>query len=179
MCGVSMILLTTSSCIRVVPASGPASSARGSLIATAPATGTGSDIRQSAFPQPSGPAAGTLVGETSDLAHLIGRVQRGDLIRLRERRVVEDGVDQVVDSTSAAHHGLADVHQLGRPGPEHMHAEQSTVFRRDQQFQHAVGVTDDLPATNWNSAGIYCFRPGVFEEIDRVPLSPRGEYVIT
>ena len=33
--------------------------------------------------------------------------------------------------------------------------------------------------TNWNSAGIYCFRPGVFEEIDRVPLSPRGEYEIT
>jgi NDP-sugar pyrophosphorylase family protein len=33
--------------------------------------------------------------------------------------------------------------------------------------------------TNWNSAGIYCFRPGVFEEIDRVPLSVRGEYEIT
>ena len=34
-------------------------------------------------------------------------------------------------------------------------------------------------ATNWNSAGIYCFRPRVFEQIDRVPLSPRGEYEIT
>lgn len=33
--------------------------------------------------------------------------------------------------------------------------------------------------THWNSAGIYCFRPGVFEEIDRVPLSVRGEYEIT
>ncbi len=33
--------------------------------------------------------------------------------------------------------------------------------------------------TNWNSAGIYCFRPSVFEEIDRVPLSVRGEYEIT
>jgi NDP-sugar pyrophosphorylase family protein len=33
--------------------------------------------------------------------------------------------------------------------------------------------------TNWNSAGIYCFRPRVFEEIERVPLSPRGEYELT
>lgn len=34
-------------------------------------------------------------------------------------------------------------------------------------------------ATHWNSAGIYCFRPPVFDEIDRVPLSPRGEYELT
>jgi len=33
--------------------------------------------------------------------------------------------------------------------------------------------------THWNSAGIYCFRPSVFDEIDRVPLSVRGEYEIT
>jgi NDP-sugar pyrophosphorylase family protein len=33
--------------------------------------------------------------------------------------------------------------------------------------------------TNWNSAGIYCFRPSVFDEIDGVPLSARGEYEIT
>lgn len=33
--------------------------------------------------------------------------------------------------------------------------------------------------TNWNSAGVYCFRPSVFDEIDRVPLSSRGEYEIT
>jgi NDP-sugar pyrophosphorylase family protein len=30
--------------------------------------------------------------------------------------------------------------------------------------------------THWNSAGVYCFRPLVFDEIDRVPLSARGEY---
>lgn len=34
-------------------------------------------------------------------------------------------------------------------------------------------------ATHWNSAGIYGFRPSVFEQIDRVPLSVRGEYEIT
>lgn len=33
--------------------------------------------------------------------------------------------------------------------------------------------------THWNSAGIYCFRPEVFDLLDRLPLSPRGEYEIT
>lgn len=33
--------------------------------------------------------------------------------------------------------------------------------------------------TNWNSAGVYAFRPSIFAEIERVPLSPRGEYEIT
>jgi dTDP-glucose pyrophosphorylase len=34
-------------------------------------------------------------------------------------------------------------------------------------------------ATNWNSAGLYCFGPDGFEEFARVPLSTRGEYEIT
>lgn len=33
--------------------------------------------------------------------------------------------------------------------------------------------------TPWNSAGVYAFRPEVWPEIERVPLSPRGEYEIT
>ncbi len=33
--------------------------------------------------------------------------------------------------------------------------------------------------TNWNSAGLYCFRPDVFAELDRVQKSARGEYEIT
>ena len=32
--------------------------------------------------------------------------------------------------------------------------------------------------THWNSAGMYVFRPSIMQEIDRVPLSPRGEYEI-
>ena len=31
-------------------------------------------------------------------------------------------------------------------------------------------------STHWNSAGVYCFRPPIFDELDRVPLSARGEY---
>lgn len=34
-------------------------------------------------------------------------------------------------------------------------------------------------ATPWNSAGIYVFGPSIFDELARVPLSPRGEYELT
>jgi dTDP-glucose pyrophosphorylase len=33
--------------------------------------------------------------------------------------------------------------------------------------------------TNWNSAGLYAFRPTVFEYLARIPKSPRGEYELT
>ncbi len=33
--------------------------------------------------------------------------------------------------------------------------------------------------TRWVNAGVYCFRPSVFDELDRIPLSPRGEYELT
>ncbi len=34
-------------------------------------------------------------------------------------------------------------------------------------------------STHWNSAGLYTFRPEVFEELARVERSPRGEYELT
>jgi NDP-sugar pyrophosphorylase family protein len=33
--------------------------------------------------------------------------------------------------------------------------------------------------THWNSAGIYAFRPSIFEELQRTPKSTRGEYELT
>ncbi len=33
--------------------------------------------------------------------------------------------------------------------------------------------------TRWNSAGVYVFGPEIFEEVERVPLSERGEYEFT
>ncbi len=33
--------------------------------------------------------------------------------------------------------------------------------------------------THWNSAGIYVFSPAIFTELERVPLSERGEYEAT
>jgi dTDP-glucose pyrophosphorylase len=34
-------------------------------------------------------------------------------------------------------------------------------------------------ATHWNSAGLYAFTTEIFEELSRIPLSPRGEYELT
>ncbi len=34
-------------------------------------------------------------------------------------------------------------------------------------------------STHWNSGGCYVFQPGVFDELARVPKSPRGEYELT
>ncbi len=45
-------------------------------------------------------------GEAGDLAHLVHRVQGGDLVGLGQGRVVEDRVDEIVDRAAAAHHGL-------------------------------------------------------------------------
>ena len=33
--------------------------------------------------------------------------------------------------------------------------------------------------TRWSSAGLYAFRPAVFDYLERIELSPRGEYEIT
>ena len=33
--------------------------------------------------------------------------------------------------------------------------------------------------TNWNSAGLYVFRPGLYAELAKVPVSPRGEFELT
>jgi dTDP-glucose pyrophosphorylase len=34
-------------------------------------------------------------------------------------------------------------------------------------------------ATNWVNAGIYCVGPRIFDELDRIPLSPRSEFELT
>ena len=53
-------------------------------------------------------------GSLRDLVQPVGGVERGDLVRVAERRHVEDRVDEVVDGQLAGHHGLADVDELGR-----------------------------------------------------------------
>src|SRR6266568_342529 len=86
------------------------------------------------------------LGEARDLAHLVRRVESGDFVRLGQSRVVEDGFDQVVDGATAAHDRLPDVDKLGGAGAEDVDAEQRPVLKRYQELEHAVGVTDDLPA---------------------------------
>ena len=60
----------------------------------------------------------------------VGGVERRHLVGLRERRVVEDGRDEEVDRRGSAHHGLADVDELGRARADHVHPEQARVAAR-------------------------------------------------
>ncbi|MCO5546658.1 hypothetical protein L7F22_000092 [Adiantum nelumboides] len=84
---------------------------------------------------------------------LVRGVQRGDLVGLRQRRVVQDGVDEVVHGPATAHDRLPDVHEVGGVRAEHVHAEQRPVLGRDDELQHAVGVADDRAAGELPVAG--------------------------
>ena len=77
------------------------------------------------------------LGRGLHAADAVGGVQRGDLVGLRERRVVEHRGDEEVQAARAlGHHRLADVDQLRRGGADHVHAEQAAVLRVHQQLQH-------------------------------------------
>ena len=87
---------------------------------------------------------------TPDAVH---RVERGDLVGLGERRVVEDGGDEEVDRRVAAHHGLPDVDEVGGARADHVHAEQAAVVGVDEQLEHAVLVAAHQPAGELAPAG--------------------------
>lgn len=56
----------------------------------------------------------------------------------------------------------------------------AAVYEKDGVVERIVEKPPcGTSSTPWNSAGLYVFRPVVFEELERVPLSPRGEYEIT
>ena len=56
----------------------------------------------------------------------------------------------------------------------------AAVYERDGIITRIVEKPPrGTSSTRWNSAGIYAFRPVLFEEIARVGVSPRGEYEIT
>ncbi len=56
----------------------------------------------------------------------------------------------------------------------------AAVYERDGIITRIVEKPPrGTSSTRWNSAGIYAFRPVLFDEISRVDVSPRGEYEIT
>src|SRR5262249_51192628 len=108
----------------------------------APVTVTGVGAGSGSAPLDGGRRAHDALERTQ----LVRRVEGGDLLGLRQRRVVEDRADEVVDRAAAAHHGLADVYQLGRARAEDVDAEQPPALRVDEQLQETVPVAEDLPA---------------------------------
>src|SRR5262249_1695480 len=73
---------------------------------------------------------------------IVGRV----LEDLAQRRVVEDGLDEVVDAPAEGHDRLAGVHELGRALADDVDAEQAPRLPLEDQLHHALGIVHDLPA---------------------------------
>ena len=80
------------------------------------------------------------------MPQLVQPIQRRDLVRLGQRRVVEDVVDEVIDGSIERHDGLADVDQLGGAGADGVHAEDRVIVLVDQELEHAVVVAEQLAA---------------------------------
>ena len=56
----------------------------------------------------------------------------------------------------------------------------AAVYEHDGVVTRIIEKPDKgTSTTRWNSAGFYAFRHSIFDELERVPLSPRGEYELT
>src|SRR5256885_9571921 len=77
---------------------------------------------------------------------LVGGVEGRDLVALGERRVVEDGVEEVVEPPAQTEHGLADVNELGGPGADRVDAEQPTRLTMEEELHQPRIIADDLSA---------------------------------
>src|SRR5262249_55437843 len=75
---------------------------------------------------------------------LVGRVERRHLVAFRERRVVEDGLQEVVEAAVQAEDGLADVNQLRRAAADGVHAEQLPSLAVEEHLEEAAVVAEDL-----------------------------------
>src|SRR5581483_2849685 len=82
--------------------------------------------------------------EPGERVDLVRGVEGSDLVGGRERRVVEDRVDEVVDGSVVEEDALAEVDELGGARAEHVRREEPAVVGRDQQLEQAVRVAEDL-----------------------------------
>jgi hypothetical protein len=71
-------------------------------------------------PRPMPAASGA---ELAECAHLVHHIQRGDFVGLRERRVVEHRIHQILDGAATAHYRLADVYEFGCVGAEDVYPQ--------------------------------------------------------
>src|SRR5437667_12339610 len=77
-------------------------------------------------------------------AELVGGVERRDLVALRQRRVVEDRLEEVVDPAPQGQHRLADMNQLRRAAPDDVDAEDSAILPVEESREEAAVVAQAL-----------------------------------
>ena len=79
----------------------------------------------------------------------IGGVVGGDFVALGEGGVVEDGFEEVFESTAEDECGLADVDEFGCLRADAMHAEQLAGFAMEEHLEEAAVVAEDLSACDF------------------------------
>src|ERR1700733_15311492 len=75
-------------------------------------------------------------GRVLHMGHAIPRIKRGDLVRLRQRRIVKSVLDEIVQRALQVEHRLAELNQLGGALPHNVHAEQAPRVQREQHLQN-------------------------------------------
>src|SRR5215469_6722654 len=73
-------------------------------------------------------------------------VECGCLVALCECRVIEDGVDEVIDCAPEDHHSLANVHKFARALANDMHSQHLAGVAMEDQLQPPRGVAANLSA---------------------------------
>src|SRR5205823_3272372 len=84
----------------------------------------------------SGAAVHLRVGLQLLLLQLVQPIERRNLVRLRERRIVEHAVAEVLHRPAQRHHRLPDVHDLRRALADHVDAEDLQRLRMEDQLEH-------------------------------------------
>src|SRR5713226_9372004 len=79
-------------------------------------------------------------------AKAVQAVERGVLVTLRERRIVENGIDEIVNFAAERKDCLPDMHQFNGALANNVNAEQLTAIAMEQQLHETDTVAEDLAA---------------------------------
>src|SRR6266540_898674 len=80
------------------------------------------------------------------LAQPVDAIERSRLVTFSQRRVVEHGVDEVINRAAERQDGLPDVNQLAGALADDMNTQERARFGVKDQFQQAGAVAHDLAA---------------------------------
>jgi hypothetical protein len=97
---------------------------------------------------------------TSRKAEPVDPIERRGLVALRQRGVVEDRIDEVVNLATESQDGLPDVHELGGLGADDMNAQRLAALTVENELQEASAVAENLGGPSFVSCS------SVFPTID-------------
>src|SRR5208282_3725745 len=86
------------------------------------------------------PCAAGIAPGNEDWSEFVQPVERGHLIGLRQRGIVKYGIPEIFDGRSHRQHRLSNVHDLRRPIPDNVYAQQFQRIRIKQNLQQTLIV---------------------------------------